>query len=404
MSIRKPNLPFNVCSSDGAARTGTLHLTTGEVQTPVFMPVGTQASVKAVGVDDLEALGAEIVLGNTYHLMQRPGDVLISELGGLGKFMGWHRPTLTDSGGYQIYSLARKRKLSEQGVEFRSHVDGSLQRLSPESAIETQIRIGADIIMPLDVCAGFDTTDTEQQQAAELTHSWLPRNITTFDRRIDRTMIPRKLLFGIAQGGFDTERRRHSARFIASQDVDGSAIGGLSVGEPKEIMAEMLSASVEPLPWNRPRYLMGVGSPEDLWNAVAQGIDMFDCVLPTRVGRHGSLYTPTGRINLKGAAYRSIDEAVDVTCDCLACKSYSTAYLHHLFRTKEPLALRLASIHNLRFLVRQINVMRAAIASGTFQTAHRRFISSFNPVDPVVSAAQRKQYFASTADSRSKRS
>ncbi len=384
--------PFRIVTQDGAARTGRLTLPRGEVTTPVFMPVGTQASVKSLDPTDLTELGAEIVLANTYHLMLRPGADLIEKMGGVSHFMRWEKPVLTDSGGFQVFSLAQHRKLSKAGVTFRSHIDGSYHDLSPERAVQLQAQFGSDIIMALDVCVGYDADTAAQQEAMELTHLWLPRNLAAFNEHIDITAPVRPLLFGICQGGFDIARRAHSARVVSDSVVDGLAIGGLSVGEPKDVMAEMLASSISELDPARPRYLMGVGSPEDLWNAVAAGVDMFDCVLPTRVARRGALYTPDGRVIVTSQRFRDLDEAVDPDCDCYTCRTFSAAYLHHLFRTKELLAYRLASIHNLRFLMREMAAIRAAIHSGTFAAEHRAFLARYQVANQAVAAEQRARY------------
>lgn len=383
---------FRIVAQNGRARAGVLTLPRGEVKTPVFMPVGTQASVKSLDPADLNTLGAEIVLANTYHLMLRPGADLIERMDGVSHFMRWERPVLTDSGGFQVFSLAQNRQLSEAGVTFRSHLDGSLHELSPERAIELQAQFGSDIVMALDVCAGYDADEGTQKQAMRLTHQWLPRNIDTFAARVDMESRTRALLFGICQGGFDAARRAESARLISDSAVDGCAIGGLSVGEPKNVMADMLDCSISHLDPQRPRYLMGVGSPEDLWNGVAVGVDMFDCVLPTRVARRGGLYTPAGRVNITASRFMTVDEPVDAECDCYTCQTFSVAYLNHLFRAKELLAYRLASIHNLRFLVRQIEAMRAAIEHSCFDHAKTEFLERYRIADQAVAAEQRARY------------
>ncbi len=382
---------FSVLQTDGRARAGRLRLPRGEVQTPSFMPVGTQATVKSLDPGDLRSIGTQIVLANTYHLMLRPGADLIERFGGVSHFMRWEGPVLTDSGGFQVFSLAANRRLSDAGVIFHSHLDGSRHELSPERAVALQVQFGSDITMTLDVCVGYGASEAEQLDAMRLTHAWLPRNVAAFEEVTARTGHP-GVLFGICQGGFSADRRRESARYLADTGVAGCAIGGLSVGEPKEVMAEMLDASVEPLPPDKPRYLMGVGSPEDLWNGVAAGIDMFDCVLPTRVARRGALYTPTGRISVGAARYREADEPVDPECDCYTCLSFSVAYLNHLFRTKELLAYRLASIHNLRFIHRQMNAMREAIQSGSFVDERSRFLAEYQTADQTVAADQRERY------------
>ncbi|CAN5672045.1 tRNA guanosine(34) transglycosylase Tgt [soil metagenome] len=354
--------------------------------------------MKALDPADIRLTGAQIILANTYHLLLRPGSDLVEDFGGVARFMGWDGPILTDSGGYQVFSLARNRKLHDDGVVFRSHIDGSEHQLSPERAISIQRQLGADISMALDVCTGFDASSSEQIEAAMLTHQWLPRNIEAFDALIDRDLEIRPLLFGICQGGFETSRRQASASFVSDSNVDGLAIGGLSVGEPKEVLSEMLDASLDRLDDERPRYLMGVGSPEDLWNAVALGVDIFDCVLPTRVARHGGLYTPNGRINIRAARYRSVDSPIDPTCDCYSCQTFSGGYLHHLFRAGEILAYRLATIHNLRFIMRQMADMRAAIVGGRFASAHRALLARYEQVDQDVRLDQRRRFLASARD------
>lgn len=374
------------------ARLGVLQTRRGPVHTPAFMPVGTQATVKALTPEEVAATGAEIILANTYHLMLRPGVDLLQAAGGLHRFMRWDRPILTDSGGFQVFSLAHRRTVLEEGVTFRSHLDGSLHALTPESAIALQRAFGSDIIMPLDELVGFGATEEAQRSAMERTHRWLRRAVGAFERSLDGVDGARPLLFGIAQGGFDPKRRRESATFVAEQTVDGCAIGGLSVGEPKALMEEMLDASVSALPEDRPRYLMGVGSPEDLWRGVAAGVDMFDCVHPTRVARRGALFTPHGRVNITASRYRDHFGPVDETCDCYTCATYTAAYLNHLFRAKELLAYRLATIHNLRFVQREMEAIRGAIARGTFQSEMAAFLERYRPADEDVARTQRRRW------------
>jgi queuine tRNA-ribosyltransferase len=385
---------FSIQASDRAARLGVLKLPHGNVHTPAFMPVGTQAAVKALDPADVRALGAEILLANTYHLMLRPGEDLIESFGGVGSFMAWSGPVLTDSGGFQVFSLASQRTVRPDGVEFQSHIDGSRHLLTPERAILVQRKLGADVSMVLDVCTGYDAMPSEQREAARVTHAWLPACIETFRSFVPVSEAVRPLLFGICQGGFDPRLRAESAATVSASEVDGCAIGGLSVGEPKEVLAEMLRASIAKLDIKRPRYLMGVGAPEDLWDAVATGVDMFDCVLPTRVARHGGLYTPHGRVNIRTARFRLEMGPVDSECDCYACTTFSAGYLHHLFRAGELLAYRLASIHNLRFIFRQMQAMREAIAQGTFESARRAFLDRYAPVDQEVREQQRRRYRA----------
>ncbi len=371
---------FTVMARDRStgARRGVLLTRRGLVRTPAFMPVGTQATVKALTPDEVRATGSEIILANTYHLLLRPGPEVLRSAGGLHAFMGWTGPILTDSGGFQVYSLAKLRRVTEQGVLFQSHLDGSQHELTPERAIDLQLAYGSDIIMPLDDVVGYAEPIRRQIEAMERTHRWLERAVVYFARRTqDLSEVDRPLLFGITQGGFDPTRRRVSAQFVAELPVDGIAIGGLSVGEPKEVLYDLLEASVEPLPDDRPRYLMGVGAPEDLWRAVALGIDLFDCVLPTRLARHAALYTATGRVDIGSRRFRLAFEPVDSTCDCYTCRNFTAAYLHHLFRAKELLAYRLATIHNLRFIQRQMEVMREAIDQGTFAEAMERFFATY---------------------------
>ncbi len=376
------------------ARRGVLLTRRGEIQLPAFMPVGTQASVKSLSPDEVAATGSEILLANTYHLMLRPGVDLIRDAGGLHRFMAWERPILTDSGGFQVFSLAHRRQVSESGVDFRSHIDGSRHQLTPERAIDLQIGFDSDIIMPLDDVVGYESDTPAQQSAMERTHRWLDRAVGHFAARPQVEVNPanRPLLFGIAQGGFDRRRRRASAGRIAGTDVDGSAIGGLSVGEPKELMGEMLAESVEPLPSNRPRYLMGVGSPEDLWQSVALGVDMFDCVHPTRVARRGALFTPEGRVNVTSARFRREFGPVDPTCDCQTCTTFTAAYLHHLFRAHELLAYRLATIHNLRFIQRLMGDIRRAIDDGIFLNEMVAFIERYRVADLEIAREQKKKW------------
>jgi queuine tRNA-ribosyltransferase len=389
-----PDRPaFAVIAADGSARAGILNLPRGQIRTPVFMPVGTQAAVKALDPDDLRAAGTQIILANTYHLMLRPGGDVLEKLGGVSRFMGWNGPILTDSGGFQVFSLASQRSLSDDGVTFRSHLDGSAHALTPERAIQLQAQFGSDVVMALDVLAGYGATSAEQAESTRLTHAWLPRNIAAF-RAMQAERNAGALLFGICQGGFDPARRRESALFIGESAVDGCAIGGLSVGEPKAVMAAMLQASLSELPFDRPRYLMGVGSPEDVWNAVGAGVDMFDCVLPTRVARRGALYSAAGRVNITAARFRSLDEPFDRTCHCLTCQTFSAAYLHHLFRAGELLAYRLATIHNVHFMHREMERIRSSILTGTFADEHRRFRDRYVPADQDTAARQRAKYRA----------
>lgn len=377
---------FTVLQRDIAtrARIGLLLTRRGPVRTPAFMPVGTQATVKSLTPEEIRATGSEIVLANTYHLLLRPGPAVFEAVGDLHTFMRWDGPILTDSGGFQVFSLAKLRTVTEQGVTFRSHIDGSLHELTPERVIDLQLLFGSDIIMPLDDVVGYGEPVYRQIEAMERTHRWLSRCLDHFRTRIAAVdSVSRPLLFGIAQGGFAAERRRTSATFVASLPVDGIAIGGLSVGESKQELYSMLEASLEPLPEDRPRYLMGVGAPEDLWRAVSLGVDLFDCVLPTRLARHGALFTENGRIDITAARYKFQREPVEPSCDCYTCQHYSAAYLHHLFRARELLAYRLATIHNLRFVQNQMARMRAAIREGTFAERMEAFLARYGAAEAV---------------------
>ena len=341
------------------ARLGEVRCAHGTFPTPVFMPVGTQATVKSVTPRDLEEAGAKIILGNTYHLFLRPGHELIGALGGLHHFMGWNRPILTDSGGFQIFSLKELAEISEEGAAFRSHIDGSRLFLSPEKAIEVQQTLGSDIMMALDTCipypAGYDTA----ARATELTGRWARRCRAAHTRR-------ELLLFGIVQGGMFPELRKMAVEELVDIGFDGYAIGGVSVGEPMEEMREMTRVSAELLPRDRPVYLMGVGTPEDLVESVFMGVDMFDCVMPTRNARNGMLFTSTGRIVIKNSRFRDDSGPVDESCDCYTCRNFSRAYLRHLYMSREILAAHLNTVHNLRYYLRLMEDIRKAIAADRF--------------------------------------
>ncbi len=371
---------FELLATDARslARRGRLTTRHGVVQTPAFMPVGTQATVKTLDPDEVRATGAEIVLANTYHLMLRPGLETLRHAGGLHRFMGWSGPILTDSGGFQVFSLTQRANVSERGVRFQSHIDGSTHELTPERAMELQLGFGSDIVMALDHFVGLPAKDGEVRASTARTSRWLQRCIVAFGDMGGRAQG--SALFGICQGGMDAALRQESAREIAASAVDGCAIGGLSVGEPKPVMAAMLAEAAPLLPPDKPRYLMGVGSPEDLWVGVGLGVDLFDCVLPTRLARNAALFTPEGRVNLRSRRYADHHRPLDETCDCETCRRFTVAYLHHLFRSGEILGLRLASVHNLRFLARQMEAMRSAIESGTFAAASQAFLDRYRPV------------------------
>jgi queuine tRNA-ribosyltransferase len=358
-----------VCPVTGA-RAGLLHLPHGVVETPVFMPVGTRATVKAMAPWELEELGARIILSNTYHLHLRPGEELIARAGGLHAFMDWHRPILTDSGGFQVFSLATLRRVSEEGVEFRSHLDGSLQFLSPERAVEIQEALGSDVAMCFDECVALPATREATREAAERTVRWA-------ERCLNRQSRPDQALFGIVQGGLCEDLRGECARALASMDFPGYAVGGLSVGESHEEMYRILDTLRDRLPDRKPRYLMGVGFPSNLVEGVARGVDMFDCVLPTRNGRNGTLLTREGRMNIKAAAYEEDFSPIDPECGCVACRRFTRAYIRHLHRSGEILAARLCTTHNLHFLIDLMGEMRRAILEGTFPEFRSEFMARF---------------------------
>jgi queuine tRNA-ribosyltransferase len=348
---------FRINATDGVARTGSIGTAHGEVRTPAFMPIGTQATVKAVMVDELRRSGADIVLGNTYHLMLRPGAERIAALGGLHRFMNWPHAILTDSGGFQVMSLASLRELDEAGVTFRSHLDGAMVSLTPERSIEVQNLLGADIVMQLDECVKLPATRTELERAVRLSLAWAERCKRAFEGA-----DPGRALFGIAQGGDQPDLRIASARELVDIGFQGYAIGGLAVGEPQAVMLSVLDTIVPALPANKPRYLMGVGTPDDIVEAVARGIDMFDCVLPTRNGRHGVAFTRFGKINLKNARHAGDPRPLDAESDCPAARDYSRAYLHHLVKANETLGAMLLSANNLAYYQALMAGLRAAIA------------------------------------------
>jgi queuine tRNA-ribosyltransferase len=351
---------FSITSKNNYARTGIFTTPHGDLITPVFAPVGTQATVKTLTPEHLKEVNATLVLSNTYHLYLRPGDELVRDMGGLHKFMQWYQPMLTDSGGFQVFSLAQTRKIDEDGATFKSHIDGSTHRFTPEKSIAIQENLGADIIMAFDECS--DPNDYVYSKIAmERTHRWTERSLKA-KKRADQA------LFGIVQGGVQADLRAESAEFIASLDTPGIAIGGLSVGETKEEMHATLDVVAPLLPENKPRYLMGVGTPEDLINSVARGIDIFDCVLPTRLARHHAAFSPEGRLNLMNATFARDQRPIDETCDCYTCRTFTRAYIRHLIVAKELLAGTLISIHNLRALIRLMEQIRVYITEGSFES------------------------------------
>jgi queuine tRNA-ribosyltransferase len=356
---------FTLAAEDGGARAGVLHTDHGDIRTPIFMPVGTQGSVKAVEQRELREIGAQIILGNTYHLYLRPGTGLIEQARGLHEFISWDLPILTDSGGFQVFSLSNLRVLGEEGVEFKSHHDGSLHRFTPENVVDVQRSLGSDIMMVLDECAPHPCDEVYAASSNALTLRWAARARERF-AATGPLYGHRQLLFGIAQGSVYPDIRRHSASALAAMDFDGYAIGGLSVGEPAEVMYRMTEACTEVFPRERPRYLMGVGTPENILESIARGVDMFDCVLPTRNGRNANLFTRNGRINIRNAVYAGDPAPVDELCGCYTCRTFSRGYLRHLFRCGEILGLQLASIHNLTFYLWLVTEARQAIIEQRF--------------------------------------
>jgi queuine tRNA-ribosyltransferase len=356
----------------------------GSIETPAFMPVGTAGAVKSLTPRHLEEIGASIILGNTYHLMLRPGDELIARRGGLHKFIGWNRPILTDSGGYQVFSLAERRKIKENGVTFRSHLDGSEHVLTPESAVDIQWNLGSDIQMVLDECPALPSTPAIIDTSLEMTARWAQR---CRDRFLERKIIPGpfsetvsspdRAQFGIVQGGTFPELRAKSAELTVSIGFEGYAIGGLSVGEPNEVMYQIAESTTPLLPSGQPRYLMGVGTPIDLVECVAHGIDMFDCVMPTRNARNGQLFTSEGPVNIKNAQYAEDDGPVDPACDCYTCRNFSRAYLSHLYRAGEMTGATLNTLHNLSFYLDTMSRIREAIAFGRFEDFRQQFHRTF---------------------------
>jgi queuine tRNA-ribosyltransferase len=369
--------------SNSHARLGRITTPHGEIATPAFAPVGTQATVKALDPRDLRELGTELILSNTYHLYLRPGADVVAALGGVHSFMGWDGPILTDSGGFQVFSLAENRRVTDEGVEFRSHIDGSRHFFTPEMVVRTQELLGADIIMALDECAEPDDRAYNEQALAR-THAWAERCLHAHTRT-------GQALFGIVQGGIFPDLRRTSAKFLSGLDFPGYAVGGLSVGESKEEMLATLDVTVPLLPKKKPRYLMGVGAPEDLLEGVARGVDMFDCVLPTRLARNGALFTRNGRINIRNAQYERDAAPIEAGCRCATCQRFSRAYLRHLFKARELLAPRLATIHNVHFLLELMRDIRAAIADGSFLVFKDMFLSAYPVIPHDVRAANREK-------------
>jgi len=370
------------------ARLGKLITNHGIVPTPAFLPVASQGTVKTLIPEELKDIGIAIILSNTYHLYLRPGIDTIEKLGGLHRYMAWDGPILTDSGGYQVFSLARLCQVTDDGVIFRSHIDGSEHHLTPELVIEFQQKLGADIIMTLDECPAIDASMAKVRDAVDRTYRWAERC-----KKHHQSSAP--LLFGIVQGGISPQLRQQSAAAITSLDFPGYAIGGLSLGEAKELTWSMVDETMPFLPQDKPRYLMGVGSPEDIIEGVSRGIDLFDSALPTRVARNGALFTMQGRQNMRKAVYRIKEQPIDADCDCYTCRTFSAAYLHHLFKCEELLAYRLATIHNLRFITRLIQKIENAIQQDAFAAFKNDFLSQYQVTDEEVRLAQKQKWLNS---------
>ena len=383
---------FTLLKTSNAVRAGELNMVHGNVLTPVFLPVGSQATVKTLTPHDIKALGFDMLLANTYHLYLRPGIDVIEKMGGLHRFMAWDGAILTDSGGYQVFSLSPLCKISDEGVTFRSHIDGSEHFLTPELAVEYQESLGADIIMALDECTAYGDSKEKVREAMERTHRWAERCLKSH-RSKDQA------LYAIVQGGMFPDLRQASAEYLTGLDFPGYAIGGLSVGEPKEVTLPLVEQTAKLLPDDKPRYLMGVGAPEDLIEGVARGIDIFDCALPTRVARNGALFTRKGRVNIRRAAYSKMDKPIDPECDCYTCRKFSAAYVSHLFRSEELLGLRLATVHNLRFISNLMRDMRSAILDGTFKAFREDFLANYKTTDEQTRVEQKGKWLRGRKDS-----
>jgi queuine tRNA-ribosyltransferase len=380
-----PEEHFHLIKTSNGARAGELFTSHGTVPTPVFLPVGSQATVKTLTPEEVKSIGFNMVLANTYHLYLRPGIDVIEKMGGLHRFMAWDGAILTDSGGYQVFSLAPLCRITDEGVNFRSHIDGSEHFLTPELAVQYQEALGADIIMVLDECPAYDDSPEKVRRAVDRTYRWAER-CRQARKRHDQA------LYAIVQGAIYPELRRRSAGQLTALDFPGYAIGGLSIGEPKETMWSMVGETAVLLPENKPRYLMGVGSLEDIVEGVARGIDIFDSALPTRVARNGALFTGQGRRNIRNAAFSRVNEPVDPGCDCYTCQNFSAAYLSHLFRSDEILGLRLATIHNLRFISNLVDRIREAILVGTFSAFRDDFLAGYRTTDERTRFEQKRKW------------
>jgi queuine tRNA-ribosyltransferase len=356
------------------ARSGTLRTPHGEITTPVFAPVGTQATVKTMAPRELSELGISLIVANTYHLYLRPGADIVERLGGLHRFMDWPGPILTDSGGFQVFSMEHLRSIDDDGITFRSHVDGSEHRLTPEKSISVQEQLGADLVVALDICPPFPSDYQHNRTALDRTFRWAERSLAAHSR-------PDQLMFGVVQGGTYPDLRVESARYVTSLGFQGYAIGGLSVGEPKQMMHDMLEVTIPLLPEDKPRHLLGVGSPEDIFEGVWRGIDIFDCALPTRVARNGTFFTSKGRLNIRNSRYTEDPNPIEEGCTCYTCRSFSRAYLRHLVIAKEILGLHLATLHNLHFMTELTRRIRVAIRDGHFSELREQFLEAYQPAD-----------------------
>ncbi len=366
----------HICKQSGA-RYGVLHTPHGDVETPIFMPVGTLATVKTIAPEELYEMGSQIILSNTYHCWLRPGEDVVANAGGLHKFMNYKRPMLTDSGGFQVFSLSKNRKITEEGVKFKSHLDGSALFLSPEKSIEIQNKLGADIIMSFDECPPYPCEYKYMKNSVERTLRWAKRGK-------DAHKNENQALFGIIQGGEFTDLRKYSAEETVKMDFDGYSIGGTSVGEGKDVMYKMIEDAIPYIPENKPRYLMGVGTPEDILEGVLRGIDMFDCVLPTRIARHGALMTSTGKINIRDKKYEYDLSPLDENCNCYTCRNYTKSYLRHLYKCEEGFGKRLLSIHNLHFLLDLTKQIRQAIQEDRFLDFKKEFLNKYGQGKPTT--------------------
>ncbi len=379
---------FKLLRTTGRARAGELRTAHGTVLTPVLCPVGTQASVKTLTPDEVNDIGMNMILSNTYHLYLRPGITTIEKFGGLHKFMNWDGTILTDSGGYQVFSLAKLRQVNDEGVTFRSHIDGSRHTLTPELAIQYQAALGSDIAMVLDEVPSNDESRDKVYTAMLRTHAWAERCLKAHQRK-------NQSLYAIVQGGVFPDLREQSAKTLTAMGFDGYAIGGLSIGEQKKITFDITEQVTSLLPLDKPRYLMGVGAPEDIFAGVACGIDIFDCALPTRVARNGALYTRAGRIDILNASYKERTDPLENDCHCYTCRNFSAGYLHHLFRSRELLAYRLATIHNLAFMQRLVKSIRQSIMDGTFEKLKSDFLSAYQPTNEKTRIDQKKKWLES---------